>query len=239
MDLSDEDLRTLDLSLSNLVMQDPFEKKREILNAEEIKAEINAELLAMGDESRVFAIEFKEADKGVGEAEGGEGWIPIWGSGRNTINDFQNGRYLKGAVNSVVTVSDLFLVRSIAKGAAKGGVGALGLGNKAWGGANGYRSHYLKNGFTNPGEPLHHWLIHKNGPIGKHIPNAVKNQMWNLKTFSSQADHMVFGHGKNFLGRPGASFLQQLWVGTPTWPKLFTFSYGSRTVQIGIGNENK
>jgi hypothetical protein len=62
--------------------------------------------------------------------------------------------------------------------------------------------------------------------------------MWNLKPFGTQAEHMIFGHAQNCLGQPGANTLGQLWRGTPTWPKLFTLSYGGRGIQLGLGNTN-
>ena len=138
-------------------------------------------------------------DVGIGKAEGASSLIPVYGSGRNAISDFQNGRYISGTFNSVMLVSDAFLVTSIGKGLAKGGLKLTG--SHSW---NATRKHYLKEGFAKPGEPLHHWLIHRNGPIGKSIPDGVKNQMWNLKSFPNQAQHMIYGHGKNYLGREGA-----------------------------------
>jgi len=114
------------------------------------------------------------------------------------------------------------------RGAAKGGLRALLLGNTEWGGFKGYRKFYLESGFAKPGEPLHHWLIYQNGSFGKYIPNFIKNQMWNLKPFSSQAEHMILGHGKNYLGQPGANFIGRMWYGTPMWPKLSIISYGGK-----------
>lgn len=55
----------------------------------------------------------------VGEAEGLEGATPLWGSGRNAINDFQRGRYITGTFNSVMALSDLLLVKAAFTGATK------------------------------------------------------------------------------------------------------------------------
>ena len=59
--------------------------------------------------------------------------------------------------------------------------------------------------------------------------------MWNLQPFSTQAEHMIYGHGRNYLGQEGASFLGQMWYGTPTWPKLTIFSYGGRALTYSFG----
>ena len=180
--------------------------------------------------------------QGVGEAKGATSIIPIYGTGRNAINDFQNGRYIGGTINGIMAISDIFLVKSLFQGVAKGGLKALTYGNKPWSRApwqgDSYRSLYLETGFVKPGEPAHHWLIHQNGPIGKYVPNGIKNQMFNLQNFSSQAEHMIYGHGQNYLGQSGANTLGQLWHGTPTWPKLFTLSYGGRGLQFGLGNNS-
>ena len=62
--------------------------------------------------------------------------------------------------------------------------------------------------------------------------------MWNLKSFGTQAEHMIYGHGQNYLGEEGANFLGQLWYGTPNWPKLVIFSYGGRAMTFSFGNSS-
>ena len=52
----------------------------------------------------------------LGRAKGYSGAIPFYGSGRNTIVDYQQGKYGWAAFNGVLTVSDVLLIRSIAKG---------------------------------------------------------------------------------------------------------------------------
>ena len=52
------------------------------------------------------------AGKGVGQPGFWEGLIPIWGSGRAAIDDFQNGRYIWGTINTAFAVTDIFLVKS-------------------------------------------------------------------------------------------------------------------------------
>lgn len=55
----------------------------------------------------------------VGAPGLGESLIPIWGSGRAAINDFQEGRWGWGIFNTALAVSDVFLVKSIVVGAGK------------------------------------------------------------------------------------------------------------------------
>ncbi|MDR3638705.1 MAG: RHS repeat-associated core domain-containing protein [Isosphaeraceae bacterium] len=88
-------------------------------------------------------------DNSVGAPGFWEGLIPVWGSARSAVNDFQNGRWGWGIVNSALAVSDVFLVKSavtagvklvgklgaelLAKEAATGGaeIGAKNLANDA------------------------------------------------------------------------------------------------------------
>lgn len=68
-------------------------------------------------------------------------------------------------------------------------------GSHSW---NATRKYYLKKGFAKPNQPLHHWALHRNQGIGKYAPDWLKNQMWNLKSFSTQSMHMRAGYGFNF-----------------------------------------
>jgi len=56
---------------------------------------------------------------GVGAPGFWEGLIPVWGSGRAAINDFQEGKWGWGLVNSAVAISDVFLVKAIVVGGGK------------------------------------------------------------------------------------------------------------------------
>ena len=161
----------------------------------------------------------------VGQPGTAESMIPIWGSGRAAVDHFQNGNYWQGTFYTAMAVSDVFLVKSIATGLAKGGLKLAG--SSSWGAT---RKYYLKNGFAKPNQPLHHWLIQQNGRLGKHLPNSFKNQMWNLKSFSTASMHMRAGHGYNYMGEQGFNLMGRLWYGTPTWPKLVIGSYGGRLV---------
>jgi RHS repeat-associated protein len=57
-----------------------------------------------------------------------EGAIPIWGSGRAAIDDFQTGHPIYGTLQAGLAISDVFLVKSVVTGVAKlagKGVGRL------------------------------------------------------------------------------------------------------------------
>ena len=60
------------------------------------------------------ASDFRAGANGVGQPGLLEGVIPIWGSGRAAIDDFQNKRYIWGTVNTALAISDIFLVKSLA-----------------------------------------------------------------------------------------------------------------------------
>ena len=47
------------------------------------------------------------ADAGVG-LSGADGYIPIWGSGRDAIYSFQQGDISRGVLNGAMAVSDIF-----------------------------------------------------------------------------------------------------------------------------------
>ncbi len=42
-----------------------------------------------------------------------EGMIPVWGSGRQAVHGFQTGNYLWGTVNTVLAITDVFLIKAI------------------------------------------------------------------------------------------------------------------------------
>ncbi len=165
----------------------------------------------------------------VGAPGLGEGMIPVWGSGRAAINDFQEGRSGWGVVNTGMAVSDVFLVKAVVTGIAKGGL-KIG-GSYAWGAA---RKYYGKTGFAESGQALHHWLIPQ-GTWGKEVPNWLKNQMPNLMPMTSRGFHnAVHGWGPN-----AYNGLQRLWYGTPQWFKALGYSIGSRFANGLKGNDCK
>ena len=49
--------------------------------------------------------------------------VPIWGSGRASINSFQEGQYLSGTFNGAMAMTDFFVVKALATGGVKLAVG--------------------------------------------------------------------------------------------------------------------
>jgi hypothetical protein len=80
-----------------------------------------------------------------------------------------------------------------------------------------------KQGYLQPGQHGHHWAIPRNG-WGKAVPNAIKNQPWNIKAMKSPQFHTaVHGKGRNAFGPIG-----RVWHGTPAWAKAAPISVGGR-----------
>ena len=69
--------------------------------------------------AQIMATQSEGTANGVGQPGFWEGLIPIWGSGRAAIDDFQNGRYFWGTVNTAFAVTDIFLVKSLVVGGVK------------------------------------------------------------------------------------------------------------------------
>ena len=161
----------------------------------------------------------------VGAPGFAESLIPVWGSGRAAINDFQGGDYGWAAFNAAVAVSDVFLVGAAAKGVAKG---AVKLGSHTW---NATRKWYGQTRGLEAGTPVHHWLIERGSAIGRQVPDAIKNQPWNLMPMRSQAFHnQVHGWGPDGFNAAG-----QLWYGTPGWAKAGAFSTTGHGVEAVWG----
>ena len=150
-------------------------------------------------------------NRGVGM---GESLIPVWGSIRLAAKDFNDGNYGWAAFNGVMAITDIFLVKSIVVG-----VGRLAT-KTAWkSGSNTWRatrSWMGRKGMAEPGQEVHHWLIHRNGPIGRNIPDRIKNQPWNLTNMPSDPRIHLALHGKG----PLKSFQIPLTIYySPSWIK--------------------
>jgi hypothetical protein len=157
----------------------------------------------------------------VGHPGFAESLIPVWGSGREAIADFQDGNYGGAALNGALAASDLFLAESIAKGIAKGGFYvARGLAKEA---ANPYswkevvRPWMGDERYLAKGQHGHHWLIPQNR-WGKSVPDWLKNQPWNIKGMPDAVTHWRLDHRVGNLARFNPA--ERLWYGTPTWAKV-------------------
>ncbi len=110
-----------------------------------------------------------------------ESLIPVWGSGRETVHDYQNGKWGWGIFNTTLAISDVFLVKAAVVDVVK--VGFKGLvkvgGSHSW---SATKTWMIKNGWRDyKGQHFHHWMLEQSEGIGKNAPTWLKNQPWNLK----------------------------------------------------------
>jgi hypothetical protein len=160
----------------------------------------------------------------VGHPGFAESLIPVWGSGREAVADFQEGDSAGAALNGALAASDLFLADSIANGVAKGGFyvakNAAKKAPYAW---REVRPWMTEQGFLKAGQQGHHWAIPQNG-WGKAVPDWIKNQPWNIKGMpegpAGAEMHARIRHG--YKGKPQFNQVERYVYGTPTWSKVAT-----------------
>ncbi|WP_340646007.1 hypothetical protein [Phenylobacterium sp.] len=154
-----------------------------------------------------------------------ESLIPVWGSGREALADFEDGDYIGAGLNGALAVSDLAVAGSLGKGLVKGGVF---IANKAtrraapYGWKGNVRTWMGEQKFLKPGQHGHHWAIPQNEGWGKAVPDFIKNQPWNIKPMPSPQVHGRI-HGR-YGGQPQFKPAQRYWYGTPAWSKWATGS---------------
>nr|WP_321402498.1 RHS repeat-associated core domain-containing protein [uncultured Desulfobacter sp.] len=158
-----------------------------------------------------------------------EGAIPIWGSGKSAVYHFEEGHYLRGAAYTALAVSDVFLLKAIATGIAKGAVKIAGSHTH-----NATSKWLLKKGLRESGEHAHHALIRNKGSIGKYIPDAIKNQPWNYKALDAVTHGRIHGAYKQL---PRYNALGRWWFGSPQWSKAALSSFGGRAL-MGLFDDN-
>jgi RHS repeat-associated protein len=155
-----------------------------------------------------------------------EGLIPVWGPAKQAIADFSCGKLGWGSFNILLAASDVIPVRSLVAGAAKG---SWKLGSHTWGATSKWLTRTGRRQFK--WQEFHHWLIPRNGPIGRRIPDWLKNQPWNLMPMPSSQFHIAL-HGKG----PNAFGLgKRLWYGNPSWFKALAASTAGRAVTLAQG----
>jgi hypothetical protein len=161
----------------------------------------------------------------VGHPGFAESLIPVWGSGREAVADYQEGDYAGAALNGALAASDLFLAGSIVKGVAKGGVyvakNAAKKAPYAW--KTEVRPWMVEKGYLKPGQHGHHWAIPQN-EWGKPFPDWLKNQPWNIKPMpegpAGAEMHARIRHG--YRGKPQFNPVERYVYGTPTQSKVAT-----------------
>ena len=159
------------------------------------------------------------------EVSTGESFVPIWGSGRQAVNDFSEGRYVWGSVNTVMAVSDIFLIKTVATIGAKG---AWKAGSATWGAT---RKWFGKKGYAKAGQHVHHGVIPRGG-WGKSVPDVIKNNPFNLKPLDPPSGVSMDAWHKMVEGKlPGLNPAERWWHGTPDWLRYAEISGAGR-----IGN---
>ncbi len=155
--------------------------------------------------------------------------IPIWGSGKEALADFEVENYVGAAVNTGLAVSDVFLAKAVVSGLAKGGLKVAGphvwrvpypevkAAQRRKEKLQGARQWMGEKGFVKPGDHGHHWAIPQKA---KFIPDWVKNQ----PPFINPMDAVKHGrtHGPytvDGVKLPRFNAVERLWHATPPWAK--------------------
>lgn len=163
--------------------------------------------------------------KDVGAPSTAESFIPVWGSGREAIHDFQTGHPYWGTFNAAMAISDVFLVKGLVTGVGRVATKtAWKTGSNTW---NATRKWIGKNGLAEARQEVHHWALHRNQGIGKRAPDWLKNQPWNLMNMPNLPFHdALHGGGPNPFNT-----LEIIYHGTPQWFKAVLGSGGGRIVE--------
>lgn len=132
---------------------------------------------------------------------------------RAARREVERGHIVKGAVDAAVAAGDLAWGRAAATGLARGSFKLTG--SHTWGAT---RKWLGKTARAIKHQPVHHALI-PNGGWGKFVPEAIKNQPWNLKALESSLEHIrIHGRSRKF-DLPQFNAIERYWRGTPGWWK--------------------
>lgn len=160
-----------------------------------------------------------------------EKYIPVWGSLMQAKSDYNSGNFGWAAFNTLMAVSDVFLVKAIVTSGIRIAAGtAWKQGVHNW---RQTRRWMGKTGQAAKGQHVHHWMAHQNqGPL-KHLPDWIKNQPWNLMPMPSKAVHTAIHGG----GRDKFNTIGKLYYGTPQWSKAISGYLGGRGINE-MANDN-
>jgi RHS repeat-associated protein len=159
--------------------------------------------------------------------------LPVVGSSWQAYYDFQEGHYVWGTFNTVMAFSDLFLIKSLASGIARGAWSYSSRtwelwkrGSQTW---EATRKWLRRIGWkTSKDEVFHHWAIPRNG-WGKPYPDWLKNHPLNIMVLPDEAFHnAVEGKRSEVYLRPW----QRIWYGTPHWFKSVITSVSGRVAEL-------
>lgn len=166
----------------------------------------------------------------VEHVRGTEALVPLWGSSKEFVADYQDGDYVGAGINAGLAASDVFLAKALATAGGKAAIGTAVfrqpkkglLQPYSWHGPNGVSAWMRKTGQLKPGEEGHHWLIkgmkRKSGKLTKleHLRQMLTNQPWNIVP-ANWPRHRGF-HGD--FGVEYMGLAPHLWFGTPQWAKM-------------------
>lgn len=141
----------------------------------------------------------------------GESLVPVWGSAREAIADAHDGDIVGATANAALAITDLAPGTFVVKGLTKGG--AKLAGSHSW---KITRRWMGDQGMLSKGQHGHHGIIPRGG-WGKHIPDAVKNQPWNITAMPNAVTHGRI-HG-SYKGQPQYGQIERYWRGAPDWAK--------------------
>jgi hypothetical protein len=96
----------------------------QVLLADALTPETLAQISEVNTQQNELVEEYEAEKNSVGEAGFWEGFIPVWGSGRDAIHSFQTGHWGMGILHTGFVVLDVFTLGSatVVKGLVKGGV---------------------------------------------------------------------------------------------------------------------
>lgn len=145
----------------------------------------------------------------------GESLIPIWGSTREAIADWNDGDRSGAILNGALAATDLLPGFMVAKGLEKAGVrAALAAGRSRTYGA--VRKRMARAGYLAPSQVVHHAIIPQSA---KWAPDWLLNHPANLKPLDPQVHKRI--HSRDLInGLERFDPFERLWFGTPTWAKV-------------------
>lgn len=165
-----------------------------------------------------------------------DGLFAVWGAVISGGIDLGVQLYTNNLQISCVNWGDVGL-SMIAGALGEGllsGIGKIKTGSNTWGATQSWLKNknigLLDNFKHITGNEYHHWFIERNSYFGKMVPDAIKNQPWNLLPMSRLEHQLMHGNVPNNLvstvGKKEYSFLEKLYYGQPGWAK---------SIEAGIG----
>lgn len=154
------------------------------------------------------------------------GVVHVLNEPREARRQVEQGHLVRGLVDGATAAADLELGRSVVSGVRRGSLKLSGSHN--W---KQTRKWLGQKGLAEKGQHAHHALI-PNGGWGKVVPDAIKNQPWNLKMTETPVHHIRTHGASRQFGLPRFNMLERYWHSTPTWWKAANGSAVGHGVQV-------